>query len=86
MWVTVFLRRRDSRKHGSLLDDMRQRRITHALKFITENNAFTFEANLGADVLRHQFVITRQNLDLDTIAFQCAQGELRTFEWRIRES
>ena len=46
----------------------------------------SIEADLRADVLGHQLIVARQNLDLDPVALEGFQGKLRRLQRRIRES
>ena len=60
---SVLLGWRDSREDRCLLDDLRQGGVTYSLELVAEDDASNVEANLRADVLRHELVVASQDFE-----------------------
>lgn len=69
----VLLRGRDAREDVDLLNDPSQCGIGHPLQFTAQHNPARGESHLFTDMLRHQFIVTGHNLDMDAILFQRLQ-------------
>src|SRR6516165_5120570 len=82
----LFLRRRELGKNGYAIPDIGQLLITHLFDLASENNVASFDTNFSADFSCDDFIIPRQNFDVNTLVSQSANCLTRTILRRIQES
>ena len=63
----VFLHGRDAGEYRRLFRPMLERRIAGRFEFLTQHDSGILNADLFANMPRHQFVVAGQDLDVDAI-------------------
>src|SRR5450830_116478 len=82
---TFFMDGAELGEHSGFFDHLVEFGIAHRFYLRTQYHAFDFEANLVADLGRHQFIVAGQNFDRHAMRTQCCQRWSGRFLWWVEE-